>query len=106
MSGGYLTIFTSDRARIIGELSDATWTEEPIEGGVNHILTGVASDGTYDEFLRLNSAGVDHVSFEFVSDEGAYLGDAVLLRPTNDGTPGGNLIRIEAVHEPTAKVSA
>jgi Kef-type K+ transport system membrane component KefB len=100
MSGRYLTIYTSDRERVLGELSGPTWDVEQVDGGVNHVLSGVASDGTYDEFLRLNASGMENVAFDFEGDAGLFQGSAVLLRPANDGSPGGNVISIEASSEP------
>jgi len=88
----------------LGELGDASWSVEQVDGGVNHVFTGVASDGTFDEFLRLNAGGLDNVSFDFEGPDGTYSGDATLLRPIVDGNPGGSLISIESIQEPS-KVS-
>ncbi len=50
---GYLTIYSTDRTTIYGEFADAVWTSEMTEGGLNHMFTGTASQGTYETFFSI-----------------------------------------------------
>jgi hypothetical protein len=99
---GFLTVYSADRSEIYGEFSDAMWEVEDTDGGLNHLFTGTASEGTMETFRRVNSQGIDHVAFDFVSDGRRYSGDAQLLRPEEMRNPGQSSIRIETGVEPAA----
>ena len=98
--GGRLNVYSADGQSILGELIDATWSDEVDSDVTNHVLAGVASDGTYEEFVRLNAEGVSNVTFQFEANGDRFAGKATLLLPSTDRKPGGNVIRIETLAEP------
>jgi|SRR5579862_687557 len=96
---GYLTIYSDDKSEIYGEFVDGKWETEETEGGTNHTLSGIASEGTLDTFRRINTDGIDHVAYLFESNGYRYGGKAQLLAPSEIGD--SPLVRIETGEPPT-----
>jgi hypothetical protein len=94
---GYLTIFSADRQEIYGEFVDAEWRDEKTDKGVNHILSGKASEGTLSAFEHLDQQGISNVFYQFEQDGKQFDGRAQLLAPKQSGAPGETIIQIESL---------
>jgi hypothetical protein len=99
---GYLTILSADRTEIYGEFADAEWKSEMTTGGKNNVFSGIASEGTLETFLKLDSDAISHVAYNFESDGQTYTGNAELLAPVIRDLPDLPQIRIETGEIPTA----
>jgi hypothetical protein len=98
---GLLTIFSPDRHEVYGEFVDGIWEIDQDGGTTNHSFTGTASDGTIDTFRRLNAAGISHVAIAFETSGERYAGDAQLLRPVEERTPGDSTVVVETTVPPS-----
>lgn len=99
--GGTLILYSTDRSRIYGEVLGADWQlEETPNGVVNHVLGGLAGEGTVDELQRANASGIDRFAFDFEFGDLCYKGIATLLRPESAEPPAGGLIKVETTDEP------
>jgi hypothetical protein len=95
---GYLTIYSADRSELYGEFFDGVWKVEETAGGTNHILTGIASEGTAETFRRIDGEGIQHVSYLFEVNGYKYGGNAQLLALSESG--GLPCVTIETGDEP------
>ncbi len=98
--GGSITIFSTDRSKIVGELTDAEWIEEIVDTGVNNVFQGIASEGTLDTVLSMIQTGVATVAYDFFADADVYQGTAFLLRPVAAKPPASAIISIETPDAP------
>lgn len=92
---GFLTVRSADNREIYGEFPNADWENQTSDIGAAHVFTGVASDGTFATFERLNEEGISNVRFLFEIGPEAYEGRGQLLAPTKEA--GKPVIRIESV---------
>jgi len=100
---GFLTILSEEHGEIYGEFADGTWATEKTGGGLNHVFTGAAGDGTVDTFRRLNSSGISNVWYHFESEGDRYSGPAQLLALSKDSSSGQVLVTIDTGVEPRAE---
>jgi hypothetical protein len=85
---GYLTIYSSEGTEIYGEFADAEWDDQ-------EVLSGMASEGTYETFRRLNMSGIEHVRYKFDASDGTFEGVARLLATERAPAPASAIVRIE-----------
>jgi hypothetical protein len=95
MRTGFLTIYSADTNEIYGEFADANWQIEDTDGGKNNLFTGTASEGTMETFRRLDTEGIDHVTYRFECDGARYSGSAQLLALEDNREPGQATVRTE-----------
>jgi hypothetical protein len=95
--GGYLTIFSADGAELYGELADAVWDVEHADGNENNIFSGLASEGTFEAFRKLNMDGIEHVAYKFEAEGTSTNGQGRLLALEKAAAPASGLIRVEAL---------
>ena len=95
--GGYLTIYSADGAQLLGELADAVWDVEQADGDENNIFSGLASEGTFEAFRKLNMDGIEHVRYQFEGEGATTSGQGKLLALEKAAAPASGLIRVEAL---------
>ncbi|MEZ0327671.1 MAG: hypothetical protein ACAH95_17380 [Fimbriimonas sp.] len=95
--GGYLTIFSADGTELYGELADAVWDAEESDGGENDIFSGLASEGTFEAFRKLNMDGIEHVAYKFEANGETSSGQGRLLALERAAAPASGMIRVERV---------
>jgi hypothetical protein len=100
---GFLTVYSLDGGQIYGEFADAVWDEDEAGGDVNNIFSGLASEGTYETFRKLNLDGIEHVTFRFEADGQAFSGEGRLLALERADPPAAAKVLVESLHdlEPT-----
>ena len=96
-----MTVYSVDQGQIYGEFADAVWDQEagPDEG-VNHIFSGLASEGTFETFRKLNMDGIEHVNYRFDAEGKAISGQGRLLGLERVDSPAGAMVRVESLSEP------
>jgi hypothetical protein len=94
-ANGYLIVSSADGAEVYGEFPNPRWEKEESGAGVNHIFSGLASDGTIDTFRKLDADGIEHVTYRYEGDGRTLWGNAILLRPETHHDPLEHWVRIE-----------
>jgi len=92
---GFLTVRSADNHEIYGEFPGADWENKTTDVGEEHVFTGIAGDGTFATFERLNVEGISHVRYAFEIGGQEYEGRGQVLAPRKES--GKAVITVESI---------